>query len=234
TVLVRIRSRERAPAAQFRTQLEEQVGRGDPAQLHAVVVEAAAEERLVHERRVLEVPSVRVDLILVADRRQETAALDGEALTQPERLEERLLHFDRVFRRERRDKLAAKVRVDVRGHEELRLAEAEAAPRRSDFSCRRREAGDAIGVRIERAAGRGGAAGGTGGGLRRAGRERCSWVRPRRRPPAGVRGAGCFAPVLAALPPRRPPRPPPPPPPPPPRPPPCHRPARPANTAVYF
>src|SRR5205823_3458913 len=100
-----------------RTQLEEQLGRGDPAQLHAVVVEAAAEERLVRERRVLEVPGVRVDLILVADRRQETAALDGEALAQRERLEESLFHFDRVFRRERCDKLPAKVRVDIGGHD---------------------------------------------------------------------------------------------------------------------
>src|SRR2546427_13081257 len=119
-MLVRRSARESPPLAELGSELDEQIGRRHPAQLHTIVVEAAAEERLVRERRVLEVPGVLVDLILVADRRQETAALDGEAFAQPERLEERLLHFDRVFRRERRDKLAAKVRVDVRGHEELR------------------------------------------------------------------------------------------------------------------
>src|SRR2546427_7623322 len=44
----------------------------------SVVVEPPAEECLVRERCILKIPGVLVDLILVADRRQETAALDGE------------------------------------------------------------------------------------------------------------------------------------------------------------
>src|SRR5207245_2503463 len=75
-----------------------------------------------------------------------------EAAPERKRLEERLFHFERVFRGQRSHQLSAKVRIDVRGDEELRLTEAEAATRRRNLTTRRRKAGDLEVVRILRAA----------------------------------------------------------------------------------
>src|SRR5262249_29059316 len=101
-------------------------------------------------------PGVLVDLVLVADARQKPPALQREAAAEGERLEERLLDLELVFRRQRGRELTAKVGIGVAGDEELRFAQAEAARRRLDFAARRREAGDLIRIGVERAA-RGGA-----------------------------------------------------------------------------
>ena len=89
-----------------------------------------------------------VDLVLVADAGEKAAALQREATAEGERLEERLLHFDFVFRRKRGDELSAEVRVNIAAEPQLGLGETEAAPRRPDFASRRREAGDLVGLRI--------------------------------------------------------------------------------------
>ena len=47
--------------------LKEQIGRRKPTHLHAVIVEAPAEERIVDEGRILEVPVVLMDIVQVAD-----------------------------------------------------------------------------------------------------------------------------------------------------------------------
>jgi hypothetical protein len=58
---------EGAAAAELDACVEVKLGRRHPAHLDAVVGELPAEERLHHERRVGEIPRMRVDLILVAD-----------------------------------------------------------------------------------------------------------------------------------------------------------------------
>src|SRR3954469_23376709 len=141
-VAIGIARRKSAAPADFRADAYNQPGRREPFHLHRVIVEPAAEERLVRERRVLEVPRMLVNLVLVADARQKAPAFQGKAARERERLEERLLDFERVLRRERRGKLAAEIRVDIRRDEELRFAEAEAASRRPDFTtggCETRE-----------------------------------------------------------------------------------------------
>src|SRR6202008_2159454 len=96
-VLVGVAAGKAAAAPGLGAQLEEQLRRRDPAHLHAVVVEPPAEERLVGQRRILEVPGVLVDLVLVADAGEEAPALEAEALAERQRLEERFLDFDLVL-----------------------------------------------------------------------------------------------------------------------------------------
>src|SRR6185503_18334755 len=150
SVAVAVGSGESATTPELGSELDEKIGRRQPAKLHAIVVEPPAEERLVRERRVLEVPGVLVDLVLVADSRQETPALQREAAAESKRLEKRLLDLELVIGSERGYELAAEVGVDVARDDELGLAKVEAARRRRDFSARGREAADLVGVRIER------------------------------------------------------------------------------------
>ena len=151
-VLLRVAAREGAPAPRLGAELDEQVGRRDPAQLHAVVVEPPAEERAVGERRVDEVPGVLVDLVLVADAGEEAPGLEREAAPERERLDERLLDLELVLGGQRGDQPAAEIRVDVAGQDKLALGEAEAAPRRADLAAGRREAADLVGFGVLRAA----------------------------------------------------------------------------------
>src|SRR5437660_933555 len=142
TVAVRIARGEAAPAAELGAELDQEIRWRNPFQLHPVVVQPAAEERLIRQRRILEIPGVLVDLVLVGDARKEAAALEREAATQRERLEERLLHLERVLRRKRSDELPTEIGIDVRRDEELGLTEAEAAAWRRRLTARRREAGE--------------------------------------------------------------------------------------------
>src|SRR6185503_7690594 len=80
-VAVGVARRESAAARKLGAELDQEIGRGDPLGLHAVVIEPTAEERLVGKRGVLEVPGVLVDLIQIADAREEAPALDGESLS---------------------------------------------------------------------------------------------------------------------------------------------------------
>src|SRR5690349_12155696 len=101
-VAVRVAAGKAAPAADLGAELHQQLGRRQPFQLQSIVVQPAAEKRLVGERRILEIPRVLMDLVLVADAREKASALQREAAAQRERLEERLFHLDLVIRREGR------------------------------------------------------------------------------------------------------------------------------------
>ena len=73
-VAVALAARERIATAELARQLEIGVGRRDPLELHAVGVVLAAEEGLVGQRRIDEVPGVGMLVVEVADRRQEASA----------------------------------------------------------------------------------------------------------------------------------------------------------------
>jgi hypothetical protein len=150
-----IAARKAACATELAAKLDEEVRRRYPAQLHAVVVQPPAEEGFVRERRILEVPGVLVELVLVADPGKEAAALQREPAPKRERLEEGLLHLELVFRRKRRDELAPEKRVDVAADDEFRFGEAEAPPRWLDFATRRRKSADLVGLGVSGAACRG-------------------------------------------------------------------------------
>src|SRR5262249_46485653 len=113
--------REISPAPDLDADVEVELGWRDPFQLHAVVGELVAEKDLVRERSIGEVPRVRVDLILVSDRREEPACLDGESIGQGEGLDIRLLDLDLVVRRYREDSGAAEDLVGVGRDRELRF-----------------------------------------------------------------------------------------------------------------
>src|SRR5438034_5981324 len=130
-IAVRVTPGEAAPAPELGAELDQEIRRRDPLELHPVVVEPPPEERLVRQRRILEIPGVLMDLVLVADAGKEAPALQREAAPERERLEERLLDLERVFGRERSDYLPAEIRIDVRADDELGFAEAEAARRRA-------------------------------------------------------------------------------------------------------
>ena len=93
------RAGKRVAVAGFGAEFEEQVGRREPLHLHAVLRELPAEEGLVRERLVDEVPGVRVDLVEVADAGEEAPALDREAVRQRCRAEERFLDAHLARRR---------------------------------------------------------------------------------------------------------------------------------------
>src|ERR1039457_620717 len=69
-------------AAGFDTQIEVGVGRCNPLDLQAVVGELAAEKHLVRQRRVDEIPGMRVNFVQIADARIEPPRLEREALGQ--------------------------------------------------------------------------------------------------------------------------------------------------------
>ena len=131
-----------SPLPALRAELEEQVRRREPLDLHAVLRALAAEERLVDERLIDEVPGMRVHFVEVAEAREEAPALGREALGQRRRAEERLFDFDLVLAGDRGGQLAGKIRIDVRRERELGLAEIEAALAGTDLAAVRHEAGD--------------------------------------------------------------------------------------------
>ena len=87
----------RVAVAGLGAELEEQVGRRKPLELQAVLSALPAEERLVHERLIDEVPGMRVDFVQVAEAREETTALEREAAGSAMRAEVRLFDVDLVL-----------------------------------------------------------------------------------------------------------------------------------------
>ena len=75
-VLVAIGARELVAETEFHAELDQQRGRCDPARLQAVLLQLAAEERLQRERRVDEVPRVRVNFVEIAEVGQKPSELD--------------------------------------------------------------------------------------------------------------------------------------------------------------
>ena len=143
-VAVALAAGERVATAELARQLEIGVGRRDPLQLHAVGAVLAAEERLVGQRGIDEVPGVGVLVVEVADRRQEASAGDREAVRQSRRAEVGLFHLGLVFGRDGEGQAPGEVGVDVRRERELRFAEAEAATARPELFAAGNEALDAV------------------------------------------------------------------------------------------
>src|SRR5882672_1552533 len=111
---------ECATATELRPEIPVQRGRRDPAELNAVFVELSAEERFHCERLIGEVPGMRVDLVLIAQRREKALGLDGEPVRQADGLDVALFDADRVVvRRDRPDQGAAEVVVDIRHERQL-------------------------------------------------------------------------------------------------------------------
>src|SRR5690242_10176066 len=81
-VPIAMRAWEAIAVAGLGTDLEEGVGGREPLHLQAILCELAAEERLIHEWLVDEVPRVRVDLVEIAEPREEPSALDRESVAQ--------------------------------------------------------------------------------------------------------------------------------------------------------
>src|SRR4051812_40913256 len=84
-IAVRIGRRKSPATAGFGAKLDQEIGRRDPFHLHRIVVETPAEERLVRKRRVLEIPRVLVDAVLITDAGEEATALNSESFAQCER-----------------------------------------------------------------------------------------------------------------------------------------------------
>src|SRR5690348_16970878 len=87
SIAVALGAGEPVAAAGFRAELEEGVGGREPLHLHTVLRELAAEERLIDERLIDEVPRVRVNFVEIAEAGEEPAALDREAVVERERAE---------------------------------------------------------------------------------------------------------------------------------------------------
>ena len=152
-VRVALSARETAPAARLRSEFDEHIRRRQPAQLRTVLPELPAQERLIDQRLIDEVPIVRMDLVQIADAREKPPALDREAVVECECLEERLLDVDAVVSVDRGGDARIEIRVNVGGDGELRFTEIEAAQARAFARGGRNESSDAIGRMILRETG---------------------------------------------------------------------------------
>ena len=73
-------SRENCRRCRSRRRLEELVGGRQPLHLQPVVLVLAAQKRLIHQRRVVEIPRVLMLVVEIPDRRQEAAELWRDAV----------------------------------------------------------------------------------------------------------------------------------------------------------
>ncbi len=139
-VLVALGAGKAGAVARFSAEFEELLGRRDPFELHAVVAVLPAEECLVRERGVDEVPDVLVLLVQVAQAGEKAAELGRQPVGQ--RGQDAVGLFDRhgVLRRQRDDQVARELVVDVGGDRELRFAQRKAALARSGFAARGKSA----------------------------------------------------------------------------------------------
>ena len=136
TVLVRtdIRAGKELSLGDFRAQFQEQFGRCQPAHLQAVLNQVLAEQRLVNQIIVREIPGVWMFFVLVADAGQETPTLDGEAVTQLQALEPRFLDL-RFLVDEGQIQITPKVGVDIGTHDQLGVVQGETALGMRVFAC---------------------------------------------------------------------------------------------------
>ena len=70
---------ELLPSRHFGAEFEKQVGGGDPAQLDTVVLQPRAEEGLVNQRCISEIPFMGMLLVEITDAGQEAPGLHLEA-----------------------------------------------------------------------------------------------------------------------------------------------------------
>ncbi len=150
---VAARSRECLAIAGLRAELDEEIGGRQPFDLHAVLRQLVAHESLVDERLVGEVPGMRMDFVEIADAREESPALDGEAGGQGGRAEIGFLDPDFILTRDCGNQGRREIRIDAGAECEFGFAETEAALTRADFAAARNESGDAPGFRVLRRAG---------------------------------------------------------------------------------
>ena len=78
-VAIAARAGKRVAVAGFRAEFDEQIRRREPLELQAVLRELSAEEGLIRERLIDEVPRVRVDLVEIADAGEVATALEQRA-----------------------------------------------------------------------------------------------------------------------------------------------------------
>src|SRR5262249_49344272 len=83
-ILAAVTAWEVEPPPYLAPDLDEEVGRRYPLELHSIVQEPAAEERLVRQWRILEIPRMLMDLVQVADAGQEAPAFQRKSLAQSE------------------------------------------------------------------------------------------------------------------------------------------------------
>src|SRR6185369_284733 len=104
-------ARETPPPSQFNAGVQVQIGGRQPLKLHAVIGELVAQEHLVGQRRVGEVPGVGVHFVLVADGREKAPGLEGEAVGETQGLDVCLFDFQGVVGRERSVERTAEIVV---------------------------------------------------------------------------------------------------------------------------
>ncbi len=115
-----------SPRSSSAAELDEQRRRRHPFDLHAGVLVRLIQHGDVRERRIVEVPRMRMDRVQIADVREELPGLDLEPFRQRQRLEVAFLELDRrlaaVLLNGGGQKAVVLV-VDVRADRELRLVQ---------------------------------------------------------------------------------------------------------------
>src|SRR5215471_15897587 len=108
-VLVAIVPWKRPAAADLATQFHVGLRRRDPFELEAVVLILAAEERLVHERSIEEVPGVLVLIVEISDRGEKAAEFRRQPVRRGGVKAVRFFDLDRVLWREREGQIAVEL-----------------------------------------------------------------------------------------------------------------------------
>src|SRR6185312_703500 len=119
--------REGRAAHRLAAELDEHIGRREPAKLYAVVAILPVEERLVRQGRVGEIPGMRMLLVEIADAREKTADLRREIPGQRRRLNEGFLDIDAVVVLESDREIGEKRLVDIRLQVDFALADTDPA-----------------------------------------------------------------------------------------------------------
>ena len=127
TVVVGVRRGKGVAAEPLGAKLQEEVRRRDPAQPDAVIAILRPQERTVRQRRIHEVPVVRVPLVEIGDTRKEPPGLRRQTPRQARGLDERFFDGDGVVVLERDREIRHEYVVDIRRQHDLRFVEREAA-----------------------------------------------------------------------------------------------------------
>ena len=131
----------RAAAEDFGAELDEQVGRRHPANLHAIVAVLVAEEGLVGQRPVVELVGMRVVAVEIADIGEEATAAQGEAVRQRDRFDESFLDAELVLAivaAHRQRQLAVELVVDIGRHRQLAFSQRDALRTGAAFAYQRK------------------------------------------------------------------------------------------------
>ncbi len=124
-VLRGIRAGVAAALADFSAHLDEHIGRCQPFELHAVLIQLVAPQYRIHQRLIDKIPGVGMLLIQITQPREEAAELEVEAIVQRIGLHEGVFHTGTARGQQRYRCHAAEQRVDVGRKAQLRFAEVE-------------------------------------------------------------------------------------------------------------